>query len=101
MIQVRGDIEDNSEITFLISQQKHTFIDFVTPHLNGSKDGSQNMFFYGEIWLKFPKLSLLPLLIWSTVEYGMLPVSLQSLPPQSGTKDSGRGLKLLSPLARC
>ena len=31
----------------------------------GSSDGSQNMF-YGEIWLIIPKLSLLPLLIWST-----------------------------------
>ena len=32
---------------------------------DGSNDGSQNTF-YGEIWLIIPKLSLLPLLIWST-----------------------------------
>ena len=54
---------------FLISQRKHMNIccdPSLEPSLrDGSNDGSQNNF-YGKIWIIIPKLSLLPLLIWST-----------------------------------
>ena len=48
--------EDNSKIFFLISQWKH-MLWLLMGH---------NIWFYGDIWLIIPKLSLLPLLIWST-----------------------------------
>ena len=88
-LQIRGGIEDNSKILLLVFQQKHMlwplfrtvsndghkiiqryFCLFPTKNMlwplfrTISNYGSQNML-YGEIWLNIPKLSLLPLLIWS------------------------------------
>ena len=61
----RGVIEDNSMIIFLISQQKHMLWPLnETVLMMGHK-----ICFYGEIWPIILKLSMLPLLIWSTDLY--------------------------------
>ena len=58
---------DNSKVIFLISQCKHV----VAPHSNRLDETvlmrGHKISVYGKIWIIFPKLSLLPLLIWSTV----------------------------------
>ena len=65
-LQIRGGIENNSKIIFLISQSKHV----VTPHQNCLDERvlmmDHKICFYGKIWLIISKLSLLPLLNWST-----------------------------------
>ena len=58
-LQIRGGTLDNSKIIFLISQCCDL------SQWDGSNDGHK-IFFYGKIWIIIPKLSLLPLLIWST-----------------------------------
>ena len=67
-LQITEGIEDNSKIIFLISQMK---TNVVTPHLNSLGETvlmmGQKICFYGDIWIVIPKLSLLPLLFWSTV----------------------------------
>ena len=66
-LQIRGGIADNSKIIFLTSEWKHIWYDpLLAPSLwNGSNDGFKTCF-YGEVLLIIPKLSLLPLFIWST-----------------------------------
>ena len=50
---------------FLFLNENISFDHLLAPsRRDGSNEGSQNMF-YGEIWKIIPKLSLLPLLIWS------------------------------------
>ena len=63
--QVIPVIEDTSKGIFLLSEQKHV----VTPHLNCDEMvlmRSQNVCFYGAVRKIIPKLSLFPLLIWTT-----------------------------------
>ena len=63
-LQIRGGIEDNPYISFLISLRKH-----VTPPENRQEETVPMMVhkisFYGQMWLITPKLSLF-LLIWSS-----------------------------------
>ena len=59
-------IEGKSQIIFLISPRKHV----LTPHYNNLNETvlmmGHKICFHGEIWKIIPKLSLLPLLTWST-----------------------------------
>ena len=65
-LQIRGAIGDNSKIMSCFSTKTYV----VTPHKNRLNETvlmtGHNICFYGEIWLIIPKLSLLPLLNWST-----------------------------------
>ena len=68
-LQIRGVIKYNSKIMFLfLNKNIGCYPSLELSRLGDSNDGSQNMllFFYGEIWLIIPKLSLLSLLIRST-----------------------------------
>ena len=58
---MRGDIENNSEMIFLISQGKH--IDETVLMMD------HKYVFYGKILKNIPELSLLPILIWRTAAY--------------------------------
>ena len=61
-LHIRGSIEDNSKIIFLISRKKTLSCDPNETVLMMS----HKMCFNEEIWLTVSKLSLLPLLIWSS-----------------------------------
>ena len=65
-LQIRWGIKDKSKIIFLISQRNH----FVTPHQNRLDETVLMMglkiCFNGKIWRIIPKLSQIPILIWST-----------------------------------
>ena len=59
--------EDNSKIFFLFLNENICCDPFLErSQRDGSNDGSQNMLLTVEIWIIIPKLSLIPLLIWST-----------------------------------
>ena len=64
---IRGGIEDNSKIFFLFLNENECFDHSLEPsQRDGSNDGSQHYFLWKR-WKIIPKLSLLPLYIWSTV----------------------------------
>ena len=66
-LKIRGGIEDNSNIIFLFLNENICCDPSLEPSRgDGSKNGSQNTFFNGEILLIIHKLFLLPLLIWTT-----------------------------------
>ena len=64
-LQISGGIEDNSQITFLISQQKHMLLPLIRTGETVLMMGL-NIRVKGVIWEIIPKLFLLPLLVWST-----------------------------------
>ena len=66
-LQIRGGIEDNSKIIFVFLN-KNICCDPSFDHLGETVliMMGHKIRFYGEIWLIIPKLSLLPLLYWST-----------------------------------
>ena len=58
-LQIRGGIEDNSKIILLINKNICYNETVLT--------AGDKICFYGEIWSIIPKLSLLLLLIWSSI----------------------------------
>ena len=66
VLQIRGGIEDNSNIVFLfLTENIHCDPSLELPQRDGSNEG-HNVCFNGKIRKIFLKLSLLPLLIWSS-----------------------------------
>ena len=67
-LQIRGGIEDNSKIVFYCSTKTYV----MTPHKNHLDQMvlmmGHKICFYGKISTIIPKLSLLALLIWSSVQ---------------------------------
>ena len=64
---LRGITEDNLKLVFLFSQLKHILLPLIKNRLGETVlMMGHKMSFKGVIWKIDPKLSLLPLLIWST-----------------------------------
>ena len=70
-LQIRGGIEDNSEIIFLIPQWKHICCD---PALEPSRwdDIGYKIYFIGVLWEIIPTFSFYPFLCGSTVNWEVL-----------------------------
>ena len=66
-LQIRGGMENNSKIIFLISQGNICCEASLELSCGNSSNEGFNICFKGVIWKIFLELSLTPILIWNTV----------------------------------